>query len=435
MTLKDFTTNMLAAHGGMSGKPLLNDSRKIRLRHIVRGMFGGGIYGRRASRGGDVGTKDKLRKLLVLCCSIVLVDTVFHAALVPLIPYFTDELGLSKLGVGILTGAFGAGVLIGSVPGGYLVARAGVKASAISGFAIFSATSVVFAFAGSEWLLIAARFGEGFGSALSWVAAFTWLVRSAPEERRGEVIGTLMSAAVVGALLGPVVGSAAAIFGIAPTFVAVAVIGAAIGVWVYLTPAPEPDAYSPFLPMLGRMLRPGLAVGMWFIMLSPLVFGAPIILAPLALDSLGWGAAAIGVVFLVAAAFEAVIQPLVGKWSDRAGYKPPLVTGLIGAIAILLVFPWAGGAFAIAALVVLAAIFFNASVTPGTALFSRSAEKAGVDQAIVFGATNFAWASGSALGSPIAGAFADLGGDSLSYIVLAIVCAATLAMVAGRKLG
>ncbi|MBA2691085.1 MAG: MFS transporter, partial [Rubrobacter sp.] len=133
--------------------------------------------------------------------------------------------------------------------------------------------------------------------------------------------------------------------------------------------------------------------------------------------------------------FEAVIQPLVGKWSDRAGYKPPLVTGLIGAIAILLVFPWAGGAFAIAALVVLAAIFFNASVTPGTALFSRSAEKAGVDQAIVFAATNVAWASGSALGAPLAGAFADLGGDGLSYMVLAIICAATLAMVARRKLG
>ncbi len=376
-----------------------------------------------------------MRRLLILCCSIILVDTVFHAALVPLIPFFTEDLGLSKLGVGILTGAFGAGVLIGSVPGGYLVARVGVKTSALAGFAIFSATSLVFAFAGSEWLLILARFGEGFGSALSWVAAFTWLVRSAPEERRGEVIGTLMSAAVVGALLGPVVGSAAAIFGIAPTFVAVAFIGVAIGAWVHFTPAPGPDASGPFLPMLGRVFRPHLAVGMWFITLSPLLFGAPIILAPLALDGLGWGAAAIGAVFLIAAAFEAVIQPLVGKWSDRAGYKPPLVTGLVGAMVILLVFPWAGGAFTIAILVVLAAIFFNASVTPGTALFSRGAEKSGVDQAIAFGATNFAWASGSALGSPLAGAFADLGGDGLSYLILAVICATTFVMVAKNKLG
>lgn len=361
-------------------------------------------------------------------------DTVFHAALVPLIPYFTQELGLSKFGVGILTGSFGAGVLIGSVPGGYLVARSGVKASALAGFAIFSATSLVFAFAGSEWLLITARFGEGFGSALSWVAAFTWLVRSAPEDRRGEVIGTLMSAAVVGALLGPVVGSAAAIVGIAPTFVAVAVVGVAIGAWVYLTPAPGPDVHRPFFPMIGRLLSLRLATGMWFIMLSPLLFGAPIILAPLQLDGLGWGAAAIGGVFLVAAAFEAVIQPLLGRWSDRAGYKPPIIAGLVGATTILLLFPWTQGAFALAALVVLAAVFFNGSVTPGTALFSRQAEKSGVDQAIVFGATNFAWASGSALGSPLAGAIADLGGDSLAYLFLALVCVATLAMVIRRKL-
>lgn len=376
-----------------------------------------------------------MRKLLVLCCSIVLVDTVFHAALVPLIPYFTGELGLSKFEVGVLTGAFGAGVLAGSIPGGYMVARVGVKASAIVGFAIFSATSVAFAFAGSEWTLIGARFGEGFGSALSWVAAFTWLVRSAPEERRGEFIGTLMSAAVVGALLGPVVGSAAAAVGIAPTFVAVAVVGVMIGVWVYLTPAPGPDVRRPFLPMLGGMLRPNLALGMWFITISPLLFGAPVILAPLALDGAGWGAVAIGAVFLVAAAFEAVVQPLVGRWSDRVGYRPPVATGLLGATAILLFFPWAGGALAVGALVVLAAIFFNASVTPGTALFSRGAEKAGVDQALVFAATNIAWASGSALGSPLAGALADLGGDGLSYSVLAIICATTLAMVMRRKPG
>ena len=67
-----------------------------------------------------------MRLLLALTCAMVLVDTVFYAALVP---YSAEKFGLSKPSVG----------------------------------------------SGSQW-------GSG---ALSWVSAFTWLVTRAPEERRG----------------------------------------------------------------------------------------------------------------------------------------------------------------------------------------------------------------------------------------------------------
>ena len=61
----------------------------------------------------------------------MLVDTIFYAALYPLVPYFQGEFGLSKSVVGILSGAYGAGVLIGSAPGGYLASRSGVRATAL----------------------------------------------------------------------------------------------------------------------------------------------------------------------------------------------------------------------------------------------------------------------------------------------------------------
>ena len=53
----------------------------------------------------------------------------------------------------------------------------------------------------------AARFLQGCGSGFTWAGAFAWLLAAAPRERRGEVIGTALGAAVFGALLGPVVGS------------------------------------------------------------------------------------------------------------------------------------------------------------------------------------------------------------------------------------
>jgi len=377
----------------------------------------------------------RVRRLLVLACAIVLVDTIFHGALVPLVPRLSAEFGLSKLAVGVLTGAFGAGVLVGSVPGGYLTFRIGAKPTVLLGLMIFSLTSVAFGFADSPAGLVLTRFGEGFGSALSWVAAFTWVVNRASGERRGEMIGILLSAAVVGALLGPVLGSLAAAFGIPIAFSAMAALGAVICVWAATEEAPEADQGRPFLPMLRAVAQPRFAGGLWLISLSPLVFGALTVLVPLELGVLGWGAAAIGAVFLAGAAFEAVAQPLIGRWTDRAGWRVPVRAGLLGSVAALLVFPWADNPLLLAPLVVFGAVAFNVSVTPGTALFSRGAEGAGVDQAVVFGATNLTWASGSALGPPLAGLLASLGGDALSYLFLAAVCSVTLAAVLLRRQG
>lgn len=370
-----------------------------------------------------------MRRLLALTCSIVLVDTVFYAALTPLVPYFDEEFGLSKSAVGILGGAYGAGVLAGSAPGGWLASRGGVKATALVGLALMSLTSLVFGLADAVWLLVLARFVGGFGSALSWVAAFTWIVRRAPEERRGELIGILLSAAVFGALLGPVLGSAAALVGVLPAFTAVAVAGAAISFWATLQPNPGLDERRPLFGMLRAALGPRMATGLWFIALSPLLFSALAVLVPLELDRLGWGAAAVGAVFLASAAFEVGVHPLLGRWSDRAGYRPPVLAGLLASIGILLILPVAGSPWLLGLLVVLAAGAFNATLVPGSALFSRGTEKLGMDQALAFAVINFAWAAGYAVGAPVGGALADLRGDALSHLSLAAVCALTLLLL------
>jgi len=370
-----------------------------------------------------------VRRLLALCCAIVLVDTIFYAALTPLVPYFNEEFGLSKSAVGLLGGAFGAGVLAGAAPGGYLASRAGVRAAALVGLALMSLTSIGFALADATWLLVVTRFVGGFGSALSWVAAFTWLVARAPEGRRGELIGVMLSAAVVGALLGPAFGSVAAIVGLVPAFAAISVAGLAIGLWASLEPAPAPTGGGSLVGALATVRRPRLLAGLWFIGLPPLLFSALTVLVPLDLAAVGWGAAAVGAVFLVSAGFETVVHPLLGRWTDRSGYRAPVVAGLVISMGILLVLAWAVNPWLLAILVVLAGGAFNAPLVPGTALFSRGTEKAGLDQAVAFAITNFAWASGYAVGAPLGGALADLGGDAVSYFVLTGVCSVTLALV------
>lgn len=370
-----------------------------------------------------------MRRLLALACAIVLVDTVFYAALTPLVPYFNEEFGLSKSAVGVLSGSYGAGVLVGSAPGAYLASRAGVKVAALVGLILMSLTSLAFGLADTASLLVLARFVGGFGSALSWVSAFTWLTARAPDERRGELIGIMVSAAVFGALLGPVLGSVAATVGLVPAFAAVAIVGAAIALWAAVEPAPERAEWRSFFATLRPIVQPRLATGLWLIGLSPLLFSALAVLVPLELSRFGWGAAAVGAVFLVSAAFEAAVHPLLGRWSDRAGYLRPVVAGLLVSVGILLALPWVGNPWVLGLLVLLASGAFNATLVPGTALFSRGTEKAGMEGALAFGVTNFAWASGYAVGAPLGGTLADLGGDTLSYLFLTVVCLLTLVLL------
>ena len=347
-------------------------------------------------------------------------DTVFYAALTPLVPYFNEQFGLTKSEVGLIGGALGAGVLVGAAPSGYLASRAGVKVAAFIGLSLMSVASVVFALADVVWLLVAARFVAGLG----------WLVARAPEERRAELMGVMTSFAVVGALLGPVLGSAAAVFGLLPAFATVAAGGMAIAVWALLEPAPEPSRSGSVIGALKTTAADSrLLTGLWFVALSPLLFASITVLAPLDLSAAGWGAAAVGAVFLFSAGCETIVHPLLGRWTDRAGYRPPVLAGLILSVATLLVLAWAANPWVLAVLVVIAGGAFNAPLVPGTALFSRGTQKAGLDQAMAFAVTNVAWASGYAVGSPLGGLLADLGSDAISYLFLVGVCLATLALV------
>ena len=57
-----------------------------------------------------------MRRLLALSCSIVLVDTIFFAALSPLLPRFAEELDLSKAESGLLVATYALGGVLGRHP-------------------------------------------------------------------------------------------------------------------------------------------------------------------------------------------------------------------------------------------------------------------------------------------------------------------------------
>ncbi|HZB35630.1 MAG TPA: MFS transporter [Gaiellaceae bacterium] len=370
-----------------------------------------------------------MRKLLLLVGGIVFVDTMFFAALTPLLPDYVDEFNLSKAGAGVLSGAYPAGALLGGVPSGIAAARIGARPTAVAGLIMIAVTTFVFATADSLLLLDLSRFAQGFGSALAWTAGLTWLVSETPPARRGQTIGSAMAAAIVGALFGPVLGGAASVVGQAIAFGAAGLVAVALAAWALTTHAPPPTERQPFQVLLAALRGRRIIFGIWLVALPALLFGTLSVLAPLRLEVLGFGAVAIGALWLGTAALEALINPLVGRISDRVGRFPPMRVSVLAAAVVSVLLPWPGSGLALAALVVAAGVSFGSFWTPAMSLLADEAENRGLEYAYAFAVINLAWAPGQALGSSGAGALAHLTSDTVPYLLLAATCLLTFALL------
>src|SRR4051794_40003961 len=264
-----------------------------------------------------------MRRLLLVISAIVFVDTTFYAVVAPLLPSYADDLGLSKASAGVLLAAYPAGTLVAALPSGALAARVGAKRTLLAGLALLAASSVAFAVASGIVVLDVARFVQGVGGACSWAGGLAWLVEQADPGRRGEVIGTALGAAIGGALFGPVAGAVAAGLGTGPVFGAIAAV--AVGLAVAAARLGGGGGSELRGAPLGDALRaPRVRAGMWLVALPALGFGVLDVLVPLRLDELGAAQAAIAGAFLVAAAGEAFVSPVVGRVSDRRGRMVPI---------------------------------------------------------------------------------------------------------------
>src|SRR5215212_1286515 len=255
-----------------------------------------------------------MRRLLLLVCAIVLVDTSFYAAITPLLPYYADHEHLTKTGAGILVGAYPAGTLVASLPAGWAAVRVGPRALLIGGLALLSASSVTFGLAHSIVLLDVARFAQGVGGALTWTGGMGWLSGLAPADRRGAMMGTAMAAATGGALLGPVIGAVARGLGPGVTFSAIGVVAALMLIAVVALPARESRMQGAGGSLRAAFRQATVVRGLWIVACTALLFGTLNVLLPLRLDAVGASGVLIAIVWLLSAGFESVVNPLSGRW-------------------------------------------------------------------------------------------------------------------------
>jgi MFS family permease len=374
-----------------------------------------------------------LRRLMLVIGAVVFLDTLFYTVVAPLLPELSHHLHLSKSAAGVLTGAYAAGTLVVAIPGGLVASRLGPRFAVTLGVGLMVVSTLGFGWLNTAAGLDLARFVEGVGGALAWAGGLAWIVAESPVDRRGEMIGKTLAAAVSGALFGPVIGAIAAGIGRPATFSAVAVFGALLVVVTSRTPQNSKTSEEGVAMLVAALRHRTFGVAMAMMMVPALVAGMLSLLAPLRLSQFGAGATVIGIVYVIAAAAEALVSPRVGKLSDRYGRVRTLRVSLMLIVVGLLIFTLPHTVALLGLMVIVVMVTLGSFWAPSMALISDVAAASGIEQAISAALTNLGWAGGQLVGSVLAGAVANSAGDGICMIGGALVCVFTLLLLASKR--
>lgn len=150
-------------------------------------------------------------KLAVLMIT-AFVDMAGLLMIVPLLPFYTVELGGSALVVGLLVSSFSVAQLASAPIWGRFSDRYGRRPALMIGLGAAAIAYVVFAFASSLWLLLLSRIIQGAGGGTVGVIQAYVADATAPENR-ARSLGWLSAATNLGVAIGPVIGSFSLAFG------------------------------------------------------------------------------------------------------------------------------------------------------------------------------------------------------------------------------
>ncbi len=144
-------------------------------------------------------------KLIILFIT-AFVDMVGFALVLPLLPYYATEFGANALLVGVLVSSFSVAQLAVAPLWGRASDRYGRRPMIIAGLVLSAAAYVVFAFAGSVWLLLVSRVVQGMGGGTIGVVQ-AYVADATPPEQRTKSLGWLSAVTSLGAVVGPAFGS------------------------------------------------------------------------------------------------------------------------------------------------------------------------------------------------------------------------------------
>jgi MFS transporter, DHA1 family, solute carrier family 18 (vesicular amine transporter), member 1/2 len=370
-----------------------------------------------------------VRRITIAVGLTMLVESTLYQAVVPLLPTYADRFHLSKTGAGIVLAAYPLPTPIIGLLSGFMTPRIGGRRMALAGSALLTVSTLAFAFAPNAPVLDLARAVQGCAAGITWAASMAWLSANTPRERLSREAGIVMGLFSVGAVIGPGIGSFAHATSPELAFTCLAGAAALTLPLAYRAPAGVaiPREHS-YVRSIGNVLRNRLVIAAILLsVIDPISLGAIDLLVPRHLHGHGVPTWHIGAALMIGAAIGAVAGPLAGRRADRVG---PLRVGVVAA-TVLVILPAAlitglSDPAQLLLLVVLAPAFTILS-TAMYPLSTSGADSRGVSHGVVNGVISVTWATAFATGSLASGALADHHGDTVTYVVVACVCASLLA--------
>lgn len=282
-------------------------------------------------------------KVLVAAAFIIAIG---FGIIAPLLPQYAASFNASATAVAAVVSAFGLTRLLFAPLSGRLTNRLGETPVYMTGVLIVAASMFLIAFAQTFAQLLAFRAIGGVGSTLFTVSAMAFLARKAPPSMRGRVSGAYASAFLIGNIVGPIVGSALAVFGYRAPFLiyGTSLVIAAALVFFMLKDTRLADRAArdarPAMPVKEALENPSYRAALVsFFANGWATFGVRNSVMPLFAASafagsglLGWqvdGALMAGLALSVFALGNVVAVTFSSRLSDVHGRKPLILTGLL----------------------------------------------------------------------------------------------------------
>jgi MFS transporter, DHA1 family, solute carrier family 18 (vesicular amine transporter), member 1/2 len=371
------------------------------------------------------------RRITLAVGVLMFVDASLYLAVIPLLPHYVERFGLSTLGAGVVVAAYPVSVPLVSLGCIVLVPRVGAKRITLASAGLMSVATVIFAWAPSATVLVAARLVQGFASGSIWTGSMAWVTDNAPEGRRGRESGIVMGMLSAGSIAGPAVGALAAWAGQELAFGLVAAVSLLGVVLSALAPsghvAGKPTRLRPALA--GAIRQSATRAALALTLIDLLTFGAVDVLVPLHLGAGGTSVGVIAAALGAGAALGAVTGPIAGRMVDRVGAQQ---VGMVTAACIVVIPVVLAMRPPTSVQLVVLVIGGPLFALVGSAIFplsSSGADAAGVAHVAATGLMGVVWAGGFTVVPVLAGAIAQSASTTIAYLIMAALSVPVLAIL------
>lgn len=345
--------------------------------------------------------------------------------LVPVLPLYLRDIGMSFSEVAVVLGAVGVGAMIGGIPSGSIMARHDERLLMVISVVVMAATTAVFGLTTALAALVALRFAYGVGNIALRLSLQTYVAARVAAGARGRALSLIGGSFRFSLLVGPPLGGYLAdTIGFDWTFLVTGVVtaaglaGALDRVWG--GPAPETPTvrrvqlFAALWRYRGLLAKAGMASGLVIAVRQGRYVALPLIAAELDLSL-----TAIGGLLAIGTGADLLLFPVSGYLMDRYGRLHAIVPSFLLVTAGLVILGFADTAAEIA--LAGAVMGVGNGIGAGTMLTMASDLAPGEARGQVLSGLAVLQDTGSLLGPLIVGVAADAAGVGASAFALAAV--------------